>query len=440
MPHFNSLSLENVRCFKDVQIGKLSPITLLIGENSTGKSTFLGCFDVLDRIFSDHYMSINTTPDFNVEPFLMGSFKNIIRNRRGNAANNKYFSLETEYSIRATESPLRMKLEFSERGSQPVLTRICFENASKDKITFESRPDAKHEMYVSFNDKVVELDAPLEYIFRIIELPSIYGREGERELKPITDFIQNTLLSSRKPESSKRRRTNGLILPQSTREYVASIAPLRAEQQRTYNPISETTSPKGIHVPMYMMRLARQEKAKWNSLSDDLVEFGSRSNLFSHINVKGHGGDMSDPFQIQVKANSGSYANLMDVGFGVGQSLPILVDIISRKNTTFLMQQPEVHLHPRGQAELGSFFVEQVGRKRNRFLIETHSDYIVNRIGICVRDKRISHKDVSILYFEAKRNEVVVHNIGFDKLGNVEGAPRGYRDFFMDETERYLGI
>src|SRR5881396_1662040 len=73
--------------------------------------------------------------------------------------------------------------------------------------------------------------------------------------------------------------------------------------------------------------------------------------------------------------------NLVDVGYGVSQALPILVDTLQRPaaDEVFLLQQPEVHLHPRAQAELGSFFVSQAGKKR-RFVIETHSDYLVDRV------------------------------------------------------------
>ena len=109
---------------------------------------------------------------------------------------------------------------------------------------------------------------------------------------------------------------------------------------------------------------------------------------------------MSDPFQLQVKVRSGPHANIMDIGYGVSQSLPILIDVMtaadsnsggrSRRRPTgrlFLLQQPEVHLHPRGQAQLANLFIEAHKRNGSRFLIETHSDYIVDRVRISVRKR-----------------------------------------------------
>lgn len=130
----------------------------------------------------------------------------------------------------------------------------------------------------------------------------------------------------------------------------------------------------------------------------------------------------------------------MDVGYGVSQSLPILVDILSAQRQGFILQQPEVHLHPRGQAELAGFFVEATRKRRNRFLIETHSDHIVDRIRISVRRGLLRPEDVSILYFEPHGSSVQIHSMSLDKQGNLRGEPVGYREFFARETDRLLGF
>ena len=85
----------------------------------------------------------------------------------------------------------------------------------------------------------------------------------------------------------------------------------------------------------------------------------------------------------------------------------------------FLLQQPEVHLHPRGQAELASLFVQAFKQSGNRFLIETHSDYIVDRVRISVRKGLLKPDDVSILYFEPRGSAVAVHDMTLDEHGNL---------------------
>ena len=80
MDHPTEVTLQDVRCFEGEQRGCLRPITLLVGENSTGKTTFLGCYRALSRLFSE-YGFTGKSPDFNIEPLAMGSFRDIVRSR-----------------------------------------------------------------------------------------------------------------------------------------------------------------------------------------------------------------------------------------------------------------------------------------------------------------------------------------------------------------------
>ena len=110
------------------------------------------------------------------------------------------------------------------------------------------------------------------------------------------------------------------------------------------------------------------------------------------------------------------------------------------RNRTFLLQQPEVHLHPRGQAALANVFIDSAKNHHDQFLIETHSDYIVDRVRIAVRKQQIAPEDVSVLYFEPRGNAVTIHNLTLDADGNLEGAPPSYRAFFARETDALLGF
>ncbi len=104
-----------------------------------------------------------------------------------------------------------------------------------------------------------------------------------------------------------------------------------------------------------------------------------------------------------------------------------------------LFQQPEMHLHPSAQAALGSLFCSTAASGR-QLIVETHSDYIIDRILLDIRDKRTKLKpeDVSILYFERGDRDVTIHSIRIDAEGNVLDAPDGYRKFFKDELNRVI--
>jgi predicted ATPase len=106
-----------------------------------------------------------------------------------------------------------------------------------------------------------------------------------------------------------------------------------------------------------------------------------------------------------------------------------------------LVQQPEVHLHPQAQAALGSFLATSAGTGAARYVVETHSDYIVDRVAMAIRDPKhpLAPNDVSLLFFEAEESGVRVHTLKFSETGDVVDPPPGYRRFFLDEQARYLG-
>ncbi|MDD9962409.1 MAG: AAA family ATPase [Gammaproteobacteria bacterium] len=444
--------MENVRCFEGEQRATLRPITLLLGENSTGKTSFLGCFRVVSELYPNQahwdYLGVGTSRvDFNQEPFLMGSFRDIVRSRRGREGRINEFKLGLVACPpqRTGLAPYPIRFTFSERGSEPVVSSYRMQFTEELYLEVGRETDSSVRVRIPGYDSELDLPfvLPAEFIFHLFfSSHEVRRRNGKtQDLGPVFRFFEHLMESghtSGKDSSLDLDDFIGDVVPWT--DDLISIAPLRSKPKRTYDPVRESASPEGEHIPMLLMRLDRTEKRRWDSLHDHLVDFGSKSGLFSDLKVKRHGRQMSDPFQLQVKVRSGSHANIMDVGYGVSQSLPILVDLMSASKQTFLLQQPEVHLHPRGQAELASLFVQSWKAQKNQFLIETHSDHVIDRVRISVRRGDLKPEDVSILYFEPKRNSVQIHNLSLDKQGNLLDAPPGYRDFFLRETDRLLGF
>ena len=364
----------------------------------------------------------------------MGSFRDIVRSRRGRDGRIEQFTLAFKVvPIRGSgRRPYLLVAKFAEYGSEPIVTSIHIQ--FNDDLFLKMQRSDSGSTILEVPDRQVTVSYSLDgwtYLLDHLLRPNGYSRVSD-DVRPIANGLAG-LLDPKRSGSSWR-----LWLPDIPP--VVAVAPLRSKPKRTYDPVREAASPDGEHIPMLMMRLDRTEAGDWSSLHDDLIEFGRNSGMFSDIKVRSHGRQMSDPFQLQVKVRSGSYANIMDVGYGVSQSLPILVDVRRARRRTFLLQQPEVHLHPRAQASLAELFAESWKRNKNRFLIETHSDYIIDRVRILVRKGRLKTDDVAILYFESKRNSVVVHNLTLDGDGNLQNVPDGYRDFFLRETDLLLGF
>ena len=442
--NIQKLIIEDVRCFAGRQEFNIRPLTFLVGENSTGKTTVLGCFDTLYRF--TRARAYGEDVDFNVEPYQMGVFADIVRR---STPKKKNFRLGFEFRAKngGEEVEYSLTLIEKEKGSEPIVheqnllfpeSQIVFENVQRvvewvDKfhpvfeVTDFSEKGGNKNFYVRVFKPFNRMS-----VFRVLDYTRLVSREERKNLSPVEREFQMWVENIWEPF------TEGSDDGYEEDRY--SFAPIRSKPQRTYDPLKETTSPEGSDIPMVLMNVFRTNEKKWKELKERLIEFGKSSGLFSDIHVRRLGKSVGDPFQLQIKVK-GPKVNMIDVGYGVNQLLPILVRIFEAyEETTFLMQQPEVHLHPRGQAELSSLFTALVKQRRHNFIIETHSDAMINRARIEIMNKRIAPEDVSLIYLEPVGNRVMAHNIRFDEQANLLDAPNGYREFFLQESDKLLGF
>ncbi len=123
---------------------------------------------------------------------------------------------------------------------------------------------------------------------------------------------------------------------------------------------------------------------------------------------------------------------LSDVGFGISQVLPILVQAMLSRDKVLLIEQPEIHLHPRQQAELGSVFAQCIGKPySNKFIIETHSEHLMLRLQKLIRNGQLSPEQVSVIYVDRGPKGSTCRNLRLDKDGDfIDPWPGG---FFEDD-------
>ncbi|MDE2724876.1 MAG: AAA family ATPase [Gemmatimonadota bacterium] len=468
------LIIEDVRCFAGRQEFEIRPLTYLVGENSTGKSTALGCFQTIYEFIYGR----RTGLDFNVKPYQMGAFSEIVK--RSNPKLTK-FLLGLEVGAEDHEENLEYTLELSAKdtGSEPVVRKQKITSQLGDVEFVESNQDidehgqsetgllnlltrsqfevvgfekesTKSRFTVSLSRQAMEttvlsiLRTAKSRMARDSVISNLYENTGstkpeERAFEEFADVLSR-FLGGDTSISLTEYLANPFKSTSDVPHEIYSFAPLRSEPQRTYNPLREEVSPAGSDIPMVLMNISKAKGIHWEKLKERLIKFGKSSGLFTDIQVRRLGKSMGDPFQIQIKVK-GPRANLIDVGYGINQILPILVRIFnSRSKVFYLMQQPEIHLHPKGQAELASLMIETINHEKNRYIIETHSDAMINRARIEIMNGNIEPQDVSLIYLEPAGNQVLVHNIHFDKQANLIGAPPSYRDFFMNESDRLLGF
>ena len=137
-------------------------------------------------------------------------------------------------------------------------------------------------------------------------------------------------------------------------------------------------------------------------------------------------------------ARSGS--NLFsNEGTGASQLPFILTSVaLCPVGETVMSSEPEAHLHPKAQSELAKLFVRIATTERKQFLIETHSEHILNSLLHAVAKGELAKEDLAIYYFEPDDSTVSVKRSVIDDLGRVEGGLPGFFDQSLTELTEYL--
>lgn len=458
------LQLENFRSFQNTGSIPVKQVNLLVGENSSGKTSFMAATKFLFDVFSNGRLA-----SFNSEPFYLGSFKDIAHVRGGRAGRAKEFILTTELDVKLSpkeksrkeqyaltdlflnfdDNPklnnrLKLKLHFSEYKSQSNLNQIeIISPRSSLKMKFER----SKLIFTDGSKSTVEIENP--FAFRVsgsglVDLNYLYFLL--RDVKYITrndDEDTNNYDENQMQIIDKIDAVGTLFRQVSRQLQLDTIAtePVRTEPQRVYQ-ISDRESNKTANQAAFeLAQISAFEVTEWKDTKNNLEKFGQNSGLFKEINIRHLSRNKDGPFQIELKIGK-QPSNIIDVGYGVSQAIPLVFDLLrTSRASVFFIQQPEVHLHPKAQVELASMMLEIASKRKHILFVETHSDFIIDRIRSDVRDHDIyTSNDVGLLFFERGELESYIYPIDVSEKGELKNIPESYRKFFLDERRKSMGV
>jgi predicted ATPase len=132
------------------------------------------------------------------------------------------------------------------------------------------------------------------------------------------------------------------------------------------------------------------------------------------------------------------------MGFGLSQVLPVIVQCVAaRPGSLLIVEQPELHLHPRAQAELGNLFTA-IAQKGVHCFIETHSEHLLLRLQKQIAKTTVGAVDASVpgqmllpsqiaVYFVNRKKKSTATQIQIGPYGDLLNTPEGFEDFFSDD-------
>ncbi len=396
------LALKNFKCFKEVDVS-FSKITLLTGENSSGKSSLI--YGILAPIQSinRHSNSFPLYLSLNGNYVNMGGGEDVAFNHNTNNKLGISLNLVNDFD----EFIFDTNWAFETKNIYPVINDL---KMSSRLETIELTREASGDFIANLNIRRSGVVNSIN--FRTSNIDDIF-RESYNGSYPIIDIFNDSLHASLDEEFN-------------------FISSFRLHPDRTYY-LSKSNNKVDKFGSGYIDQILDWHDRQSDEL-DDLVSLLKSVNILHDIRSNKLLGGRFE-MKVKVKARS-KWESLADVGFGISQFLPIIVaDLQLWDNSTLIMSQPEIHLHPSVQADLGNYLIKQVKERNKNYIVETHSEYLLKRIRLLIVNEEIQPEDVAVYYFENSiKNGSVAHRIEFTKQGQILNAPKGFFETYMIDT------
>lgn len=441
------LFVDNFRGFSETFI-PIRDVNFFVGENSTGKTSILS---LLQLLATNHFWFFQS---FDTDEVSFGHFNDIVSI---NAKKRTHFSIgvvnipsHQKIKGREKEEANAFLMTFVEKQGMPDLRTYIYTfndkevhiQFEKDGPYFQCRKRVKNENFASFKKKICTrwLNAYRTPIKKLKKLRSDITKSEINNLMFATSLIEAQISQKSRHLRSKTVRAPIRNMLSNSYIRVTWLAPIRTKPRRTYDEYKLEFSPEGEHTP-FLIRKILSNKTEAEKFKKFLKQFGRASGLFEDLSVKKYGRSNVSPFELDIILNRKALS-VSNVGYGVSQALPVVVEFFARpKNTWFNVQQPEVHLHPRAQAALGDLMFRLAASEQKRFFIETHSDYLIDRFRLNYRTKKSDSPNSQILFFERTAIGNRVHLISISDEGQLQAdQPKGYREFFLRESMKVLGL
>lgn len=432
---------KNFRCFVDTGEVDFAPLTVLVGENNSGKSSLLQALRLMNLTArsEDPAVCLRTT----YAAYDFGAFPDLVHRHSEDKS--------IELSFRWCGDPFLLG---------PLLPETPEEATAELRLTYTYLPVRKEihlascflsssllpRLSVSVHKYRKTIRAEVEGFPEAASLLSRglirrgFGFTQSRRL-----YQEHQRYQKKHGEKQTQRLFNGLFGNlalmanyESDFENVFHLGPLRVPPARLYPHsgertqwVGETGSSAFQVYSSLLQRGTKDDKTKLAAINRSLYDLGFIRDLRARPSGK------RNYEYWTTHSTSGFKANLADTGFGASQVFPVVVSLfIAPAGSTLLYEQPEIHLHPASQAQLGSVF-SRATTPNKRIILETHSENLILRLQREVASGALRQNDVLFYYIAPTEHGHTVTKIPVDEKGRfLADWPKGFFEEGLDESLR----
>lgn len=430
------LSIMNFKSWSDTGKFRLAPITVFFGVNSAGKSSLIQFLLMLKQTVESPDLRRVLHPGDSETQVELGTFRDLVY--RHDLSRTIEFSMEWDlpkrlYAIDLTNDAnysgeqlsFRASIESDASGGRQSVRSLEYQlksgatdlsvsmtkNEGKEDYTLEASP----YKLVRNPGRVWKLGHPIRF----------YGFPDE-----VRAYYQNAKFTS----------DFALELERQFRR-IQYLGPLRTIPSRSYIWSGETPEHVGWSGKRAIEALLGDRKRKISPaphkrtrpFEEVIASWLEKMGLLRSFEVT-RVGEHRKEYEVLVQTQAaGPKVNLPDVGFGVSQILPVVVQCFhAQPYTTILLEQPEIHLHPAVQMTLADLFIETVQSRENgedrqiQLVVESHSEHLLRRLQTRIAERAISPEDVALYWCKLGEDGAVLEPLRTNLLGDIENWPDNF--------------
>ena len=435
------LSISNFKTIRELNWFNFNSINIISGVNSSGKTSFIQFLLMLKQTLEAQ--SANSTLIFDGNYLKLGIFEKLVYKQQTENSIGFELCFDKQYltgkfpAIFGIEN-ISVKANYSFIDSNVILSNI--------RITYK---DSKREHFVEFAYKDGFYNCVSDSALLVSDHNSINikGTINTISFLPLILFAE--IDNPKYPEFDKNPKTKSAIeiktkevqnIVNEIFKSISYIGPLREEPQDLYssNSKDKDIGKKGEYAAQFFEDEANntvdfcdiQSKELQKMSLSDAVKYWICDvfNLAKDIKAEKY----KDSYIIKVVNHYDVESTIKQVGFGISQVLPIIVEgLRMQKNGILILEQPEIHLHPKVQSMLFDF-VYSLSLTGKKFVIETHSDHFITRMRrrVAEDNNKLAEK-INLVFVEQKEAEHLFHKINLDDMGTFDYFPND----FVEQTE-----
>lgn len=421
------LKLENFKIWRSTGPIRLAPITLLLGTNSSGKSSLIQSLLLIRQTVKgdDPNLDLNLGNPEAGDSVTLGQFKDLLC--RHSAASE-------------TTSATQVGIEFrwSEYGTADGSTLF---SARYNKGHAGSAELAYLRLGKDGQGFSVQRSKPGIYRLSLATQAKSLGQSSDFRPERSFAFSASTL-NKLGAQAELIKPIGPALLNELGR--IVYLGPVRRLAQRDYvwagrmPALIGDDGAKAVDA-LIASGVARQLATRRHQpLSAEAQLFGKtihwlkEMNLADGLSIRALGS--SARYELLIE-NNGQTSNLKDVGVGVSQVLPVIVAaLFAQPGHIVIIEEPESHLHPLAQSKLAELFAEISRERKVQFIVETHSEHLFRRMQTLLAKRQVSPKEAAMYFVEQDGKSAKLRVLELDDYGRVKNWPDGFFGDAMGET------